>query len=230
MISFLLTKDNAQASASTIWNAWNPHGPDVAGTVASKGGRTLSLTGTIMICERLVSEGILVGISQRGYNRRRIMYYRLPASGDESYNDGFLRVAERIKGTPFLLMDSSYGRKAIRDVLLAKVEKDLAIDLGSWKEAAIWAAEHSPTAFMLMCDRDLNAGGLRSIKDKTGRLRGFLKAIGGAISADRASGYRGRLLNEDERTDEVEELLVQGAISAGNEERAALERLERTEG
>lgn len=225
VISFLLDKGNLPSSASTIWSAWNPKNPDAVGTVSSRSGRALSLSGTIKICDRLVSEGILVSIKQKGYNQRDLVFYRFPSKDDQSYRGGFLRVAERAKGFPFLLMDSAYGRTGIREVLTGKIENDLGVDLGPWREIVVWAAGSSPTAFMMMCDRNLNLGDSEAAAERIARLRRFLRTIGGAVSVDRASLYRGRLLNKDKRTGEVEELIEAGAASAGNEEKALLERL-----
>lgn len=225
VISFLLDRENLPSSASTIWSAWNPKNPAAVGTVSSQSGRALSLSGTIKICDRLVSEGILVSIKQKGYNLRDLVFYRFPSKGDQSYPEGFLRVAERTKGAPFILMDSAYGRTGIREVLTVKIENDLGVDLGPWREVMIWAAGRSPTAFMMMCDRDLSPGDPEVAAERIARLRRFLRAVGGAVSVDRASSYRGRLLSKDKRTSEAEELIEAGAASAGDEEKALLERL-----
>jgi hypothetical protein len=229
VISFLLGEENTPSSASSIWNAWNPKNPDAAGVVASQDGRALSLTGTIKVCTRLVDEGILVSISEKGYNDRNIKSYRFPAKGDRSYKDGFLRVAERTRNSPFLLMDSEYGRSGIKDVLMTKAEKDLDMDLGPWKGVVAWAAARSPTVLMLICDRDLSAGAVSGVSDCVQRLRKFLAAVGGAVTADRVSGYRGRHLNKDEQTDMVELLLATGAASAGKEDETCLKRLKKFE-
>ena len=227
VISFLLSRDNDQSSATMIWSAWNPKNPRAAGSVASKKDRSLSLAGTIKVCTRLVSEGILVSITQKGYNKRDLAFYRFPSKGDQSYCDGFLRVAERTRSSPFLLMDSSYGRMGIKEVLMNKVEEDLDTDLGSWRVPVEWAAQRSPTAFLMICDENLCADGLNGTQSRTVKLQSFLEAIRGAISVDRISSYRGRLLNKDRRVDEAEELLEIGATSAGKEDRVLMERLQR---
>jgi len=213
VISYLLAKDNAQSSASGIWNAWNPKNPKAVGSTASGNTRTISLTGTIKVCTRLVGEGILVSITQKGYNERDLVFYRLPSGDDPSYRDGFLRVAERVRDSLFLLMDSSYGKTGIKEVLMDKVEDDLDTDLGPWRALVEWTAQHSPTAFLMICDRDLCADGLGGTHGRAMKLQSFLDAIRGAISVDRISSYRGRLLNKDKRVDEVGELLEVGATS-----------------
>lgn len=230
VISFLLSTDNVQSSATMIWNAWNPKNPDAVGSVASRKDRTLSLAGAIKVCTRLVSEGILVSITQKGYNKRDLVFYRFPSKEDQSYRDGFLRVAERTRGSPFLIMDSAYGRTGIKEVLLANVESLLGTALGPWRTIVEWAAQRSPTAFLMICDRNLCVDGLGGTPSRAVKLQSFLEAIRGAISVDRISSYRGRLLNEDRRVDEVGELLEVGAVSAGKEDRATLDRLQRFEG
>ena len=230
VISYLLAKDNAQSSASAIWNAWNPKNPEGVGSIASGNTRTISLTGTIKVCTRLVGEGILVSIAQKGYNDRDLVFYRLPSGDDPSYRDGFLRVAERVRDSPFLLMDSSYGRTGTTEVLMDKVENELGTDLGSWRAPVEWTAQRSPTAFLMICDRDLCVDGAGGTHSRALKLQSFLTAIRGAISVDRISSYRGRLLNEDRRVNEVEELLEVGATSAGKEDKAILKILQRFEG
>lgn len=230
VISCLLEKENTPSSASTIWSAWNPKNPEGVGKVASQSGGTLSLTGTIKICERLVSEGILVGISDQGYNNRTVRFYKLPAKGDQAPERGFLSVADRLRNSPFLLMDSKYGRSGIKDVLMKKVETDLGISLEDWKSPAAWTIARSPTAFALACDRDLNAGEVRKAEDQGERLRGFVAALHGAIAVDLASGYRGRLLAGDEQTREMAELLALGAHIAGKEDKDCLARLKQVRG
>lgn len=230
VISYLLEKENTPSSASAIWSAWNPKNPDAMGTVASQNGRTLSLTGAIKICERLVSEGVLVGISDQGYNKRTVKFYKLPAKGDQSPERGFLNVADRLKNSQFLLMDSKYGRSGIKDVPMKKVETDLGISLDDWKSPAVWTIARSPTAFALACDIDLNSGEVRKAENQGERLRGFVAALHGAIAVDLASSYRGRLLAGDERTREMTELLALGAHMAGKEDKDCLTRLKDVRG
>lgn len=227
VISFLLSRDNIQSSATMIWNAWNPKNPDAVGSVASQKDLTLSLAGTIKVCTRLVSDGILVSITQKGYNKRDLVFYRFPSKEDRSYHDGFLRVVERTRGSPFLIMDSAYGRTGIKEVLMAKVEDDLDMDLGLWRGPVEWAAQRSPTAFLMICDRNLSRDEADGKSDRTLTLQSFLTAIRGAISVDRMSSHRGSLLSKSKRTDEAEELLEIGAVSAGKEDRALLARLQK---
>ena len=206
IIAFFL-RSNAEKKATTdeIARAWDPENPHSMGGVFSEGigprDQFLSRAGANKICRKLAAEGLLKRKPEIGYRNKKVFYYSLAT--DEA---GFMKVAKRTQNASILLMESEYGRKAIHDHLISKIEKGLRIDLGDWMEEAEWALAHSPTAFAIGIDDSLGDGEIGHCTGREERLRLFLVAIAHAIAVDRSTKRRGQLIAGDESAESIEKV------------------------
>lgn len=200
---FLRPGEDEKATADTIREAWNPKNPHAIGSVLPKGigprDPFLSRSGANKICRRLADDGVLKRMPEIGYRNKKVFYYSLAPQ-----ENGFLKVARKTELAPTLLMESEYGKRGIKEFLIPRIQKSLAIDLRVWREKVEWVLGHSPTAFAIGTDNSLGAGEISRLKTEKERLQSFLDVLGYAMMVDRSTQRRGQLIAADENAGDIE--------------------------
>jgi hypothetical protein len=155
VMTHFLAKGNSPAYAEQIRRSWDRHaeGNVIAELPKEVGPRekSLSLTGTIQVCERLSSpeRGILQRHSSPFGKKRTVVTYTLSETAE-----GFRRVARAMLGvSPRLFLKSSYARHCLTNVWIPEVRRRLRIEAGCLT-AFDWALRRSPIALMITLDRD----------------------------------------------------------------------------
>ena len=200
---FLHPGADEKATADAIREAWNPKNPHAIGSVLPKGigprDPFLSRSGANKICRRLADDGVLKRMPEIGYRNKKVFYYSLAPP-----ESGFLKVARKLEHASTLLMESGYGKRGIREFLIPRIQKNLEIDLGDWREKAEWVLGHSPTAFAIGTDDSLGAGEISRLKTEKERLQSFLDVLACAMTVDRSMRSRGRLIAADKNAGDIE--------------------------
>ena len=165
-----LAKGNSPAYAEQIRRSWDRQSDgnivDMLPTETGPRVKSLSLAGTIQVCERLASpeRGILQRHSTPFGEKRTVTTYTLSETVE-----GFRRVARVMLGvSPRLFLRSSYARHCLGDVWIPEIRGRLRIEAGRLG-GLNWALRRSPTALMITLDKDFGivSGGYRHRADKS---------------------------------------------------------------
>ena len=155
VIMHFLVKGNSPAYAEQIRQSWDREsGHDIIKWISSEVGprqKTLSLAGTIQVCERLASpeRGMLQKHSSVFGRRRKVSTYTLSETPE-----GFGKVAKVMLGiSPAVFLSSSYAKHCLEDVWIPELKRRLGQQsVGS--EEVDWIMKHSPTAVMISLEKD----------------------------------------------------------------------------
>ena len=200
---FLRPGADVRATPDTIREAWNPKNPHAIGNVLPKGigprDPFLSRSGANKICRKLADDGVLKRMPEIGYRNKKVFYYSLAPQ-----ESGFLKVVRKTEHAPTLLMESEYGRRGIREFVIPRIQKSLAIDLKHWREKVEWVLSHSPTSFGIGIDDSLGAGEISRLKTEKDRLQSFLDVLACAMTVDRSTLRRGRVIAADKNAGDIE--------------------------
>lgn len=193
VLAFFLQKNNNWATADDIVRFWNPKRKESGGMVLSDDlgprERTLSRAGASKVCKRLVPE-ILTKREILGYNNKRVYQYQLATE------EGFMRVAKRLRGAPMLLMASDYGREGIKKTVIPTLEHALDISVENIRNELELVLSQSASAFLLAIDESIGAGSIAELPRKD-RLKELAEVLMCAVRLDKASGSRRRLISDD---------------------------------
>jgi hypothetical protein len=158
-----LAKGNSPSYAEQIRRSWDRHheGNIVTWLPREIGPRqkSLSLAGTIQVCERLSSpeRGILQRHTTVFGKKRTVVTYTLSETPE-----GFRKVARAMLGiSPFFFLRSTYANHCLDNVWIPEIMGRLGSGSSRVKEFD-WALKHLPTALMMTLEKDF---GSRSEKD-----------------------------------------------------------------
>jgi len=191
IMTHFLVKGNSPVYAEQIRRSWDRHfdGNIIKWLPKEVGPRqkSLSLAGTIQICERLSApeRGILQRHTTAFGERRTVVTYTLSETPE-----GFGKVARTMLGvSPFLFLRSTYARNCLDNVWIPEIMRRLGrVPVRS--SGIDWVIKHSPTALMISLEKDFGA---RSQEDwmsgdfNHGELTGW---AGACMVADLMSPHR----------------------------------------
>jgi hypothetical protein len=158
VMTHFIVKGNSPAYAEQIRRSWDRHeeGNIVTKLPRNVGPRekSISLAGTIQVCERLASpeRGILQKYRTVFGEKRSVLTYALSQTPD-----GFRKVARTmIDVSPFLFLSSHYAHHCLDEVWIPEIMSRLGAEYPHDKKFG-WALKHSPTALMITLEDDFGA-------------------------------------------------------------------------
>lgn len=191
VMTHFIFKDNSPAYAEQIRRSWDRHaeGNIVTRLPDNVGPRekSLSLAGTIQVCERLASpeRGILQKYRAVFGEKRSVVTYTLSQTPE-----GFRKVAKTmLEVSPYLFLRSHYANHCLDEVWIPEMMRRLGAEYRKDQKFG-WALKHSPTALMITLEDDFGAQ-LGTDNSRRGPSRGEIEGWAGAcVIADAMSSRR----------------------------------------
>ena len=158
VMAHFLVKGNSPAYAEQIRQSWDRHmRGNIVGWIPREVGpreKSLSLAGTIRVCERLSSaeRGVLQKHTTLFGEKRTVDTYTLSETVE-----GFRKVARAmLTVSPFLFLRSSYTDHCLDKVWIPEIMRRFGE--GSYRVKEFdWALRHSPTALMVSLEKDFGS-------------------------------------------------------------------------
>ncbi len=191
-------KGNSPAYAEQIRRSWDRHVEgNIVGWLPKDVGprqRSISLAGTIQVCERLASSerGILQKHTSKFGEKRLVVTYTL--TEDE---EGFRKIARTMLGIhPFLFLRSSYARHCLNNFWIPEVTRRLG-RLQVKSRAIEWALKNSPTALSITLEKDFGERSQDDWLSGTFEHGEFEAWAGACLVADVMSLHRSGLFRKE---------------------------------
>jgi len=155
VMAHFLENDNRPAYAEQIRRSWDSqYEENIIKVLPKEVGprmKSLSLAGTIQICERLSSpeRAILSKDTSKFGEKRRVVTYSLSETAE-----GFRKIARTMLSVSIpLFYRSHYTRHCLRDVWIPEIRRRFRIEPGSVPGLEL-ALRRSPTALMITLEKD----------------------------------------------------------------------------